>query len=369
MQSGECGHLRKLTGSTPPPTPPSASPSASQDSLPQHPPGKLQRTLSLTRGDSAPAKLIRRLSLSQRASSYSDQPGSPQSALTPRSPFRLSRNNPVAQSAPTTPLSAPIPIRPAFHRRPTNLSEKAAAKGGATGGHVDLEFGLDIKLNCEIKQGDPSGSTETYRLLVPALQYEGMPVTGLQRKPTLLEKLGGSRRASKAAAKQGSGEWGQSNSGTESDSEEEHGGRSGAAYRRQPVVHQQGAKKSLEPFQSRPEPDQARKVSPAMYQTRIPPEPKQPPIAKLVTHNATAALDEDDVSSDGYHEMQVPRRRSKFDSNGMSKFFGAQGGPKDQPGNRDSGASAADAGYRSSGEGYSGIEAYNKPKKGWKRFF
>ena len=59
--------------------------------------------------------------------------------------------------------SIPTSTRPTntFHRRPTNLSEKAAlkaaARGGAEGniegresGHIDLEGGLDISLNMEV---------------------------------------------------------------------------------------------------------------------------------------------------------------------------------------------------------------------------
>ena len=134
--------------------------------------------------------------------------------------------------------AAPLPIRPAntFHRRPTNLSEMAARKGGAEvdqlgGDHINLEYGLDIKLNCEISHKDPAGVTVPYRLLVPALWYvetrkpipspRGSYVDGddealqtRERKPSLLRRLTG-RRTNKAkisatvAAKQGEGNWGQ----------------------------------------------------------------------------------------------------------------------------------------------------------------
>ena len=285
------------------------------------------------------------------------------------------------QSAPVTPriVSAPpIPIRPVstFHRRPTNLSEKAAAKGGATGGHVDLEFGLDIKLNCEIKQGDPSGSTESYRLLVPALHFDGVPIVHKPRKQTFLQRLG-SKRQSKAAARQGSGEWGQSGSETGSDSEDEYNGRNSDAYMR-PVVHQQQPQsaghsgKELKPFQPRPQ-SQIQPHTPAT--ATIQPhrmEPRQTEqLPQPAAHNTTAPLsndddDDDDYSDDEYHTMNVPqRRRSKFDAGGASKFFGANVGGGDKV-KRDSGVSNE---YRSSGEGYSGIEAYQEEKKGWRRFF
>lgn len=71
---------------------------------------------------------------------------------------------------------APQPGR--FHRRPTNLSAKAAKKAAkqgddGAGAFVDLEGGLAITLNMEISPHDPSGITVPYKLLVPALRYEG----------------------------------------------------------------------------------------------------------------------------------------------------------------------------------------------------
>lgn len=131
----------------------------------------------------------------------------------------------------------PPPLRPGFHRRPTNLSEKAAKKGNVpavdadgnefdVNDHVNLEGGLDIVLHCEVDQHDPSGATEPYRLLVPALWYDGSSdrekldaneAGGIQRKPTLLNKMGiGGRRGQKAAQNQGAGNWGQEMSDTES---------------------------------------------------------------------------------------------------------------------------------------------------------
>lgn len=61
----------------------------------------------------------------------------------------------------------------AFHRTPTGLSEKAIRKG--KGYEVNLEHGLEIRLNVEVNQKDPAGITAPYRLLVPALWYEDAP--------------------------------------------------------------------------------------------------------------------------------------------------------------------------------------------------
>lgn len=74
---------------------------------------------------------------------------------------------------------AGAPPRPgSFHRRLTNLSQKAAkktAKQGDDGAgvYINLEGGLAITLNLEISPQDPSGVTTPYKLLVPALHYNG----------------------------------------------------------------------------------------------------------------------------------------------------------------------------------------------------
>ena len=87
-----------------------------------------------------------------------------------------------------------------------------------------LKAGLDIVLNIEVNQKDPAGITTPYRLLVPALWYDGSSdrekldsAVGVQRKPTLLNRFGmGGRRQHKAAQNQGAGNWGQEMSDTES---------------------------------------------------------------------------------------------------------------------------------------------------------
>ncbi|MCJ1389327.1 hypothetical protein MMC18_002183 [Xylographa bjoerkii] len=233
-----CSITEYLPGSTPPPTPPLSSAGASEEFLPQRPQNRLQRTLSLTRGESRPGNIFRRLSLSQR------KPSSP--AYTPDEYNSPSAQNPPSripsdgyfpsQTKPadagtnglglTRNVSAPIPTRPinSFHRRPTNLSEKAALKGGVINPHeINLEFGLDIKLNCEVHQKDPAGCTVPYRLLVPALWYRG-GVEGLttqERKPSLLKRLGSLRGPKRGVSQQGAGEWGGTQSEIASDSESE----------------------------------------------------------------------------------------------------------------------------------------------------
>ncbi|KAK3117386.1 hypothetical protein LTR53_001300 [Teratosphaeriaceae sp. CCFEE 6253] len=147
----------------------------------RYPPGSMKRTMSLTRG---PGNLIRRLSGSGRnKGAVADE----------QDTGDMQRTNSLGGSArgsyfaPQVDGNGAPPQRPTnqFHRRPTSLSvkeaRKAASKGGPAldgaeerePGHIDLQCGLDISLNMEIDQKDPGGSTVGYRLLVPALWYEG----------------------------------------------------------------------------------------------------------------------------------------------------------------------------------------------------
>lgn len=272
-------------GSTPPPTPPAsdtASESEASQDYEEYEPSKPRRSFSFS-GNSRPANLLRRLSGRappptsyrdptyrydgptdrQRPSSSSSLPtarrpnihGSTESSPAP--PIRRASYDPHTQSG-----IIPRPIGN-FQRRPTNFSEKAAKKGGGVGvngegkiinDHINLEGGLDIVLNCEVNQKDPAGITTPYRLLVPALWYDGTSdwkeqdyekeigeeylstedvaaavgrdgEAGVKRRPTLLKKLrpsfigGGSskKKNNSLAQRQGKGNWG-GNMESESDS-------------------------------------------------------------------------------------------------------------------------------------------------------
>ena len=255
-----CSIAEYHPGDTPPPTPPTSA-GSSQESPPlptekeNRPRSKLQRSLS----DSKPGALLRRLS-GRAPRSPSPDYFSPQARTAnppPSPPQRHSTDGYFPhQDSPEMPVlngvsrinTVPLPTRPinAFHRRPTNLSEMAAKKGGAEndhiGDHINLEHGLDINLNCEVNQKDPGGTTVPYRLLVPALWYtetriprpssEGSFIEGddkalqtQERKPSLLRRLT-SRRSNKAqdsaavAVRQGEGNWGQdSETGSETQSD------------------------------------------------------------------------------------------------------------------------------------------------------
>ena len=98
------------------------------------------------------------------------------------------------------------------------MSFKAVKKGGAleddSEGHIDLEHGLDIVLNCEVSQKDPAGITVPYRLLIPALLYEGRGDVNdaPYRRKSLMERFGSFRGDKKRslAGNQGQGNWGKS---------------------------------------------------------------------------------------------------------------------------------------------------------------
>ena len=93
-------------------------------------------------------------------------------------------------------------------------------------GHISLEHGLDIVLNCEVNQKDPAGITVPYRLLIPALWYEGEGDlnTETYKKKGLLSRLGSIRgtRRNTLAGGQGRGNRGRQDTPTPSGSEGEN---------------------------------------------------------------------------------------------------------------------------------------------------
>lgn len=84
---------------------------------------------------------------------------------------------------------------------PENEDEDNAdddARRGGEPGDINLEHGLDICLNMEIDQTDPGGATMPYRMLVPALWYEGPPDANDERFRTrgrsFMDRLRGMKR-------------------------------------------------------------------------------------------------------------------------------------------------------------------------------
>ncbi|KAF2118228.1 hypothetical protein BDV96DRAFT_569512 [Lophiotrema nucula] len=74
-----------------------------------------------------------------------------------------------------------------FHRRPSLLGKKGTLK--VDGDFINLEGGLDICLNLEFDQKQPDGSTQPYRLLVPALDYIEPP-SGVVPKERRKSRIG-----------------------------------------------------------------------------------------------------------------------------------------------------------------------------------
>ena len=234
-----CSIREYYPGSTPPPTPPQSEPQTPSDESPP-PPTRLQRTLSLTRADVKPGNLIRRLSgrgptpSSEYPPSNKYDTGDSPSSPPPDGYFPLQSKKPQRAATISGNLgqrqsSAPLPRPGNFHRRPTNMSEKAAAKGGDVDemtGHINLEHGLDVVLNCEVNQKDPAGVTVPYRLLIPALWYEGGEDVNTEtyKKKGILSRLGSFRgtRRNTLAGGQGRGNWGRQDSLTPSGSEGEN---------------------------------------------------------------------------------------------------------------------------------------------------
>ncbi|KAG5298204.1 MPP_superfamily domain-containing protein [Histoplasma ohiense] len=181
--------IREYTpGSTPPQSPTESEP----PSLLENRPGKLMRSLSLSRGDGKSSSLLRKLSqrggpppsrslslrgFEKRRMSYD---GSPSTATHARdSYFPPQPQRPMTAGNQQTDDTTQPPQHPNnFLRRRTDLSAKEIkeeAKGGAfrLKNFINVEGGLDITLNCETNPRDPAGITHPYRVLVPALRFEG----------------------------------------------------------------------------------------------------------------------------------------------------------------------------------------------------
>ncbi|KAF2647899.1 hypothetical protein K491DRAFT_784428 [Lophiostoma macrostomum CBS 122681] len=221
--------------------------------------GPVTRRLS----DSAPGKLVRRLSGSRRgrqsgppmsyynnpayAAAEEDQAGvgvqssfSPERSERPRSRrhsltslFRR-RGSTDSINPPGSAHSLPTPRRTStardefaerpspFHRRPSILGKKGMERDGA---FVNLEGGLDICLNLEVSQKDPAGITTPYRLLVPALDYlppeEGIVEAKAQRRKSRMASIFGAFGGGKKDRRT-IGDDGYSHSGSDVDSRSAH---------------------------------------------------------------------------------------------------------------------------------------------------
>ncbi|EXJ78242.1 hypothetical protein A1O3_09403 [Capronia epimyces CBS 606.96] len=258
-----CSIREYISGSTPPSTPPESPDMSEAEEEQQEGSEPRQRRFSFSKEDINPRALFRRLS-SRNAppSSYRDmmydqgrsashdgttQPRSGSGFNQDRNPSGSRLSSGDFQTAPNRRASSfdhtssGAAVRPGVLRRPTNVSEKAARKGNvpaidAEGNEFDvndqinLEGGLDVVLNVEVDQKDPSGITVPYRLLIPALWYDGSSdrekldeASGVPKKATLLNRLAIGRTRNHKPARQGDGNWGQEQSDEEAYSDGEDG--------------------------------------------------------------------------------------------------------------------------------------------------
>ncbi|KAI5273272.1 hypothetical protein E4T47_03448 [Aureobasidium subglaciale] len=183
-----CSIREYIPGSTPPSSPGPDYQALNTRSDPSdehlHPHNSLARSTSASKRGYRPSNPVRRLSGSSAREPHHIRHRGETHAMKAYGPNQTVGDDDGESYFPQTP-SRPINQ---FHRRPTDLSEKAAitasAKGGPAGeqsGHINLESGLDICLHMEVDQKDPAGITKPYRLLVPALWYEGAADVNIAR--------------------------------------------------------------------------------------------------------------------------------------------------------------------------------------------
>lgn len=158
-------------GTTPPPTPPTPERATPEQQV--RPTGGMRRSMSMSRKDIRPGQLFRKLS---RRRTYVEESGGVEPSVEGDVILRPSESAdnyfpPQSSTAPGNGTNRPNP----FHRQTTDFLEKKK-RSAPNQGMIDLTDGLDIALNIEVNRKDPAGITAPYRLLVPALWYEGPPV-------------------------------------------------------------------------------------------------------------------------------------------------------------------------------------------------
>lgn len=264
-----------------------------------------------------------------------------------------------------------------FHRRPTNLSERAAKKGdeGHDEGQINLEYGLDFVLNCEVNQKDPAGVTSPYRLLVPALWYhgEGDLNPGEHKKTSWIKRLGsvgrGPRRKSELAKGQGRGNWGgisdDSQKPSDSESESEPEAVTGS-YGLPPRSMGRGAVTVPASSGREPFPQQRRASgNAAVYAER-----RSSKVDALL--GMAGPAENGNGNGNGNRKISantIVKRWSIDSSDPKLQIGGMESGNGNGNGSGDFGAQRENGKLSRSGsrKGYDGIEAYRESR--WRRFF
>lgn len=265
--------------------------------------------------------------------------------------------------------SAPAPRPGNFHRRPTNISERAVRKGdeGHDEGHINLEHGLDVVLNCEVNQKDPAGLTTPYRLLIPALWYhgEGDSNAAEHKKVGWIKRLGSvaksQRRRSELAKRQGQGNWGgysdnsQSASESESESEPEAGIR---RYGLPPLQRKRGTGDALTISGSESLQQQRRTPGNATLY----PERRSSKVDDMLGMAGPIENGSGNVNTNAGGKGSGNGRWSLGSSDARIQNRGGNGSGELGP-QRDNGK----LGRSGSQKGYGGVEAYRESR--WRRFF
>ncbi|KAL1311630.1 hypothetical protein AAFC00_001740 [Neodothiora populina] len=379
-----CTICEYIPGSSPPPTPDATArrPDMSWDRLEtnskdrNYPPGSMKRTLSLNGGSFRPGNLIRRLSGSRvrtPADNSQSEYGQPRAShdLSGHAVMDYSSNergnphpddNRNSYFPPMSP-SAPGP-RPSFRRRLTNLSDmalKAAARGGPNGNvdgqesrRINLQGGLDVALNLEVDQLDPAGITRSYRLLVPALWYEGQGDLNTarfkSRGASMMDRFKGKRHDRDDEL---------SYSGTESDSRGSSVDESTIRHQNReqtntiPPVRGNGNNLAIPPLQRR---QIGNNTGPPSGDTYINPAPMQ--------HNAAAATKQQNMSTQPTSSPQAShfQDRKSQDEPGRSRggIFGFR--RRVNP-SRQEYSDYSDDSYSTSGSELSSMELEQQPRR------
>ena len=203
-------------------------------------------------------------------------------------------------------------------------------------------------LNCEVNQRDPAGITVPYRLLVPALWYDGDGDANMAntKKPTWLKRgmsmVSGVSRRNTLTGRQGLGMWAGSGSGSVSGSDSQSD-RGKAMDRPQGNGHGQpvsGGRVMSEP--------------PVMnYRQRA----SEGPTAATGQGRKAGGLPDRYQQEGGYEQRPLDRQSMDV------------GQPQNRMQQQSGYVQRSQSISSEPGRGYSGIEAYKDKSKGWRKFF
>lgn len=172
-----CSITETRPDGSPPVTPPTSNSRANRGT---RWPFKLSRT------DSYPAKLLRRLSLvpgpgadnptpySLRYENFSSGTASANEKYIPADDSYFPPQFAGPRTGPHHNTTPPQPLQP-YKAEGTPGRSQSRVDNPPPRRYIELEDGLDVDINFEQDQGNPAGKTLRHGLLIPALWYEGDP--------------------------------------------------------------------------------------------------------------------------------------------------------------------------------------------------